>query len=250
MLTQNNFNYNVHRQRGPQILMFEFEDSKLGRLKVINITEARANIASIMNDGEFNYVITKNNKPVRAIINYGDFKKSSVSKNTRFAPPKNQVKGLLESRAADVKASEDIIAPQTSQPKRKKQAVNASDSYFEDSVDYQNQNTSFQDDLLPQESIQNFEESNTSELEENSPQNEYFNKYRKLYETPVMAPLVAPLVAPQSYENDEKVVPPRRPIQPEPVKSQPSRIANDPPSIQDLLNDLENEKLSGEDEEI
>lgn len=238
--------------------MFEFEDSKLGRLKVINITEARANIASIMNDGEFNYVITKNNKPVRAIINYGDFKKSSVSKNSRPTTQKNQVKGLLESRAADVKSSEDVLTPQATQPKRKKYAVNASDSYFEDPLDYQSQTSppvgsSLQDDLLSQEPIQNFEDS-TSEPDESSPQNEYFNKYRKLYETPV----VAPPVASRSYENNKNkaertpapIVTPRRQTQPEPVKSQPSRVTNDPPSIQDLLNDLENEKLSGEDEEI
>lgn len=240
--------------------MFEFEDSKLGRLKVINITEARANIASIMNDEEFNYVITKNNKPVRAIINYADFKKASLSKNTRPATtPKNQVKGLLESRAADVKATEDVVTPQTSQPKRKKQAVNASDSYFEDHLDDQSQTSSpigsaLQDEPLPQESTQNFEDA-SSESYENSPQNEYFNKYRKLYETEAI-PLgdegeesktfnektPAPIQAPKAA--------PRRQTQPEPVKAQPSRVANDPPSIQDLLNDLENEKLSGEDEEI
>ena len=47
--------------------MFEFEDSKLGRVKVVNITEARSAIAAIMKDKEFNYVIMKNNKPVNYV---------------------------------------------------------------------------------------------------------------------------------------------------------------------------------------
>ena len=56
--------------------MFEFEDSKLGRVKILNVTEARSSIASIMNDMEFNYIITKNNKPIRVIINYDSYKKT------------------------------------------------------------------------------------------------------------------------------------------------------------------------------
>lgn len=53
------------------------------QVKQINVTEARANFATILSDTENHYVITKNNKPQRVIINFEDFEKlQGVTKRT------------------------------------------------------------------------------------------------------------------------------------------------------------------------
>lgn len=44
-----------------------------GKVKIINVTEARANFATVLSDGASSYVITKNNKPQRVIINYLEY---------------------------------------------------------------------------------------------------------------------------------------------------------------------------------
>lgn len=55
--------------------MLEFTNKAKNRIKVINVTEARGNFATILSDTESSYVITKNNKPQRVIVNYDDFKR-------------------------------------------------------------------------------------------------------------------------------------------------------------------------------
>lgn len=55
--------------------MLEFTNKAKNRIKVINVTEARGNFATILSDTESSYVITKNNKPQRVIVNYEDFKR-------------------------------------------------------------------------------------------------------------------------------------------------------------------------------
>lgn len=71
--------------------MFEFRDSKLGKVKVVNITEARQNMASIMNDDEFNYIITKNNKPIRVVINYQEYKEvKAFQRDQNFSAHKTE----------------------------------------------------------------------------------------------------------------------------------------------------------------
>lgn len=90
-------------------LMFEFEDAKLGRIKVINITECRSSIAKIMTDTTYNYVITKNNQPVRAIINYGTFQEVKGTSGIRSTPshkppePKTKLRGLIEVTESELK---------------------------------------------------------------------------------------------------------------------------------------------------
>lgn len=108
--------------------MFEFEDAKLGKVKVINITEARSSIAMIMNDGQYNYVITKNNRPIRVIINYDAYRESGLGVQDPSKPPKTESKpapassplisssisGLLSSREKDIKSQlakkEEVVA--------------------------------------------------------------------------------------------------------------------------------------------
>jgi prevent-host-death family protein len=53
--------------------MFEFSTKSGNKIKIINVTEARGNFATILSDTTSHYIITKNNKPLRVIINYADF---------------------------------------------------------------------------------------------------------------------------------------------------------------------------------
>lgn len=53
--------------------MIEYLDENLGVVKVLNVTEARANFAAVLGDGSSHYIITKNNKPLRVIINHQDY---------------------------------------------------------------------------------------------------------------------------------------------------------------------------------
>lgn len=53
--------------------MIEYTDKIFGKIKVLNVTEARANFANVLSDAVSHYVITKNNKPLRVIVNYADY---------------------------------------------------------------------------------------------------------------------------------------------------------------------------------
>lgn len=53
--------------------MLEYKDDKLGIIKVLNVTEARSHFASMLGDRNSRYIITKNNKPLRAIIDYAEY---------------------------------------------------------------------------------------------------------------------------------------------------------------------------------
>jgi len=85
--------------------MFEFFDDRLGRIKVVNVTEARASMASIMNDKEFTYIITKNNRPVRVVINYDAILKGQLLNPPALKPTeyKNPVFGKLSNQEQDFK---------------------------------------------------------------------------------------------------------------------------------------------------
>src|SRR3989338_3657627 len=93
--------------------MFEYIDEKLGKVKVVNVTEARASMASIMNDKDVSYIITKNNKPIRVIVHYDILKKSGTllgrsASASKFTEAKDPVKGLLESRVKDLEKIEEV----------------------------------------------------------------------------------------------------------------------------------------------
>lgn len=53
--------------------MFEVLSKTGTKVKIINVTEARANFATVLSDRLASYVITKNNKPQRVIISYEEF---------------------------------------------------------------------------------------------------------------------------------------------------------------------------------
>ncbi|MBX7147589.1 type II toxin-antitoxin system Phd/YefM family antitoxin [bacterium] len=302
--------------------MFEFEDSKLGRVKILNVTEARSSIAAIMNDAEFNYIITKNNKPIRVIINYDSYKKTKNQLQPTAAPkavpakapePKSQLAGLIGTREKELKSTltsplsptietavggeeeltflemsdEELteIAPEESTAiEALVDTTDKSDDVYwtEDTVVEVEETPSIRDLLKdePEEERTVLEEPEAPPpapksriyqpvvQEEPLPpaqasaEPDYFSRYQKLYEPsslkpveepkaePVLPPITAPIFdvepeGPTMLEEPEPVSPaPVAAPKPEPEKPRHREV----PSIQDLLRDLENEKLSGDDE--
>lgn len=227
--------------------MFEIEDSKFGKIKVVNITEARASMASIMTDKTYNYVITKNNRPIRIIVNFETYKKLQGGSTSRSVKSQEQkeskdlIKGLIQTRDKEMKL----------------------------------QGSSAMGGLLESTAPVEPKKDKKEELEREKPaeqvkgeNDDYFNRFKKLYQTPRHEPLFkdaakkSEVVAVRndlSVEEEgakEELPEPPEDISGneiseayEPVSHQPSRHEN-LPSIQDLLNELEDEKLSGEEEEL
>lgn len=151
--------------------MFEIDDSKFGRIKVINVTQARQSIAQLMTDQGFNYVITKNNKPIRVIINYADYKRVREDADSASSLPAGKA------------------------PRKKEEPV---------------------------------EEDNA-----------YFQKYKKLYQEPAAKP----------EPERRSVIVSEAPEKPLRIQTSRSQNPGEPPSIQDLLSELEGESLMGESDE-
>ncbi len=55
--------------------MFEMEDSKLGKLKVYNVTEARANFASVLREKDAKVVVTWHGRPSKVLVDYQEYSK-------------------------------------------------------------------------------------------------------------------------------------------------------------------------------
>ncbi len=53
--------------------MFEMEDSKLGKLKVYNVTEARANFASVLREKDGKVVVTWHGRPFKILVDYQEY---------------------------------------------------------------------------------------------------------------------------------------------------------------------------------
>ncbi len=275
--------------------MFEFVDDKLGRVKVINITEARASMATIMGDKEFNYIITKNNRPIRVIINYSTYKQNQAagtfSKPLKNAEPKNNLKGLIESKEKDLqifrnknfipqKTEYDLIPPESEVPEENVEPVNepivqtSSSDYILDepvAVDIPHPDsveTSAPDPEITPEDLG---------LYTPPPSSDYLNRFKKLYETPRYDSLFQStqkkrpikedsISSIESHQNQprqqvqsaagQKQSPQKESYQNQSHQPVPApltetrRRQDDLPSIQELLMDLENEPLSGEDEAL
>ena len=71
--------------------MIQMEDSKLGKVKLVTVTEARQNISSIMQDFGIHYVITKNSKPVRMIVDYEAFTENKNLPNKSEEPTQTEI---------------------------------------------------------------------------------------------------------------------------------------------------------------
>lgn len=237
--------------------MFEFEDAKLGKVKVVNVTEARSSMAAIMNDRGTSYVITRNNRPIRVILSYdkvGSLSAVDLSKRVLEATP---YQALVERKTAEPPGRSDVSQKRTPVA-RETQQKSAEVARPKDAEDH---------------SISALATHDT----------DYFKRFKKLYEPipepPAPKPLppkTEPVVKAEavrtplpSYKEvpitdlDEVIPEPpkdssaavrERPAPPvSPKESQPleaPRTGREPPSIQDLLKELEQEKLSGEEDDL
>jgi len=194
--------------------MIEYDEDKLGKIKVLNVTEARANFSNVLKDGSRYYVITKNNKPIRAIINYEDFEalKGFVERGEYtpelketfsgldFTPRKkrkSRVKGMLSENTElsdqikqkpplpglKPKKKKAVAKKPESKPKKKEvavseeiqQAINGGDDYF--SVETEDQDF----ELISPEQTETFVEGydmSAEEVEESIKQKFYDGKQK------------------------------------------------------------------------
>ncbi|MBF0104855.1 MAG: type II toxin-antitoxin system Phd/YefM family antitoxin [Deltaproteobacteria bacterium] len=67
--------------------MIEYTDKYLGKVRVLNVTEARASFAAVLSDHGYNYIITKNNKPLRVLIDYEDLEQLTTHNQKAGLPP-------------------------------------------------------------------------------------------------------------------------------------------------------------------
>lgn len=249
--------------------MFEFEDSRLGKIKVISVTEARTAIATIMTDKSFNYVITKNNRPIRVIINYDTYRMhmAPLSPGKGLSKPKGSIKGLIETRDKELK---DQVSRLESPPQEMRKAVG------EESIEAPPPEAAAPPLVMePMERMESMEEPvpvpemgaepvPEPEVEPdyfgaraNPEQSDYFARFRKLYESaprPKYTPAAAetfrppPPVEPAETQRGPLGALPEPPAEIEsPLPEKRDRGRPEPPSIQDLLRELENTKLSGEE---
>ncbi|MFO1518176.1 MAG: type II toxin-antitoxin system Phd/YefM family antitoxin [bacterium] len=65
---------------------FEVEDEKLGKLKIFNVTEARANFASVLKENQAKVIITRHGRPSKILINYEEY--LSLMKKEGMEKPK------------------------------------------------------------------------------------------------------------------------------------------------------------------
>jgi len=75
--------------------MFEIQDEKLGKLKIFNVTEARANFATVLKEHHAKVVITNHGRPTKILIPYEEYTSmvksttgdASFSLTQKLAPP-------------------------------------------------------------------------------------------------------------------------------------------------------------------
>ncbi len=280
--------------------MFEFEDEKLGRVKVVNVTEARSSMSSMMGDKETNYIVTKNNKPIRVVVSYETFKKaintinpfsprSSSSKTSEIkdrdgaSPMGTGLKGLIQSKEKDLKEqfiaaalkSSPMIPRDTASRDTVPQEVSVASASAilppPDSDVGESESIIVEQEQPPSEPVSS--EPATSYVTTNTPppNSDYFNRFKKLYEAPRYDSLFqksvststevarsasnapAPTVSVPSVSVSTAPTPNRRPSGgTDGNRTDASRkegTSSHLPSIQDLLSELEQEKLTGEEED-
>lgn len=245
--------------------MFEFDDEKLGPVKVVNVTEARSSMASLMGDGDFNYIITKNNKPVRVVVSYETFKKamapganppgvssSGVSRSANKVPEfKDSLKGLIQSKERDLKEREAIVAAASV-------VAEVQETALEETVPQEGAEESTFPAIDLEETGTNDNQGGVSPpsyvtVSTPPPNSDYFNRFKKLYETPrhdslFQAKNSSPNTSIKATGSSEPVVT-HQPIPSPPTPNRRPHANSDLPSIQDLLSELEQEKLIGEEED-
>jgi len=106
--------------------MFEMDDSKLGRLKVYNVTEARANFASVLREKDAKVVITWHGRPSKVLVDYQEY--SSLLQNTSrpeaqeakpSSEPANQTNSKISGQWSDEELSQIVKSITESIPQSK-----------------------------------------------------------------------------------------------------------------------------------
>lgn len=277
--------------------MLEIEDSKLGRIKFINVTECRTHISKIMTDTSCNYVITKNNAPIRVIINYDVFQsiqEGEKAKSVKVSDSKALLKGLIEVTEKELKIQaakrqrERVIDPGVLDPTTLGSTLMDVPGRKSDEISPSElTETSLADDLLgapptallddveeaPPQSRQVTAEPTPVEPAPAEPtpaesvptmskeEADYFERFKKLYDSTPFDPS-GPRVhdhrssSPKSVAVSPTAMPPVAVTGIPPVMGSiknpsdaSSRYYKDPPSIQDLLKDLDQERLSQENKD-
>lgn len=99
--------------------MLEYQDKKFGKVKLVTVTEARANFAQLLQDKDTHYIITKNNKPIRVIVNYQAFEdlhnqvtlqssNLTQEKDKKEKKSSQHLSGLLEERSEELKTQNEV----------------------------------------------------------------------------------------------------------------------------------------------
>lgn len=91
--------------------MIEYTDDKIGKVKVVSVTEARANFATVLRDESSHYVITKNNKAVRVIIGYQEYER--LRRGIQAKGLALEESGLAEARIIEKRAAKQPHAVKT-----------------------------------------------------------------------------------------------------------------------------------------
>lgn len=232
--------------------MFEFEDERLGKIKIVNITEARANIASIMQDKETSYVITKNNRPVRVIVSFETFRRlqsGGAGRSSRGPEARDSIRGLLQSREQDLKES-GSRSVRSVPPSPIHRDVEIHEQVVENApLQVEGVEDGLTSEMPAEEEIPEIPPST-----EPPPSDDYFERFRKLYSiSHPPTPRVDSRADPPSIDGGADIFPappaekqeiaPRRPPTERGLRHP---VSSEMPSIQDLLKELENEKLSDE----
>jgi prevent-host-death family protein len=53
--------------------MFEINDERLGKLKIFNVTEARANFADVLKEPDAKVVVTRHGRPTKILLSYEEY---------------------------------------------------------------------------------------------------------------------------------------------------------------------------------
>jgi len=69
--------------------MFEFRDKKLGPLKFISVSEARARFADCLKEGDCNIVVTRHGVPYKVFVSYEDY--LTLKNSAQVANEENKV---------------------------------------------------------------------------------------------------------------------------------------------------------------
>lgn len=81
--------------------MFEINDERLGKLKIFNVTEARANFADVLREPDAKVVVTRHGRPTKILLNYEEFLSLVSASNV------STHHSILEDVAAEAAPSEE-----------------------------------------------------------------------------------------------------------------------------------------------